>query len=170
MIDRERDHILGTGPLELLVYGDYQCPYTRNALESIAHLRDRLGERLTFAFRHFPLRHKHARAQAAAEAVEAADAQGRFWAMHEALLRHPGKLSDEELRRWAVEALLDLPRFEADMEAGVGRDRIREDIESRTRAAVDRDAALLHRRRALPRPLRRRVAVRGTDGAQLALS
>src|SRR5207244_3506794 len=80
----ERDHAQGPAdaPATLVVYGDYECPYTRKALAVVTQLRAQLEDQLRFVFRNFPLVAIHPHALQAAEAAEAADAQGQFWAMH----------------------------------------------------------------------------------------
>ena len=85
-----RDHVRGTAgaPMRLLIYGDYECPYTRQALISVAQVRGELGDAFMYAYRNFPLTeiHPHAlHAALAAEAAEAAGAQGKFWEMRELL-------------------------------------------------------------------------------------
>ncbi len=83
--DRDRVRGAADAPLTLVEYGDYDCPYTVRAHAVVRGLRRRLGDRLRFVFRAFPLTRIHAHAQAAAEAAEAAAAQGRFWEMHDLL-------------------------------------------------------------------------------------
>ena len=75
-----RDHIQGPSdaPIMLVEYGDYECPYCGEAYPIIKAIQKRLGERLCFAFRNFPLINSHPHAEHAAEAAEAADAQGKF--------------------------------------------------------------------------------------------
>ncbi len=118
--DELRDHWRGGAlpAVTLIEYGDYECPYSRAAYRSIQRLEGALGERLRFAFRHFPLTEIHPHAQAAAEAAEAAAAQGRFWEMHDLLFRQQQSLEGEDLRAYADELGLDLDRFERDIEEG----------------------------------------------------
>src|SRR3954470_11821873 len=93
------DHVAGPpdAPLELVMYGDFQCPYCTAAQSIIARVRTRLDGRLRFAFRHFPLPEKHPDAERAAEASEAAAAQGRFWEMHDRLYAARGALGHDDL-------------------------------------------------------------------------
>jgi len=81
------DHVTGdpAAPYELVMYGDFECPYCAAAQSILARVRARLGDELRFAFRHFPLEQVHPHARHAAEASEAAAAQGAFWPMHDAL-------------------------------------------------------------------------------------
>ena len=93
------DHVTGPpdAPLELIMYGDFQCPYCTAAQSIVARVRKRLDGRLRFAFRHLPLHEVHPDAQRAAEAAEAAAAQGRFWEMHDALYANGGRFSPADL-------------------------------------------------------------------------
>src|SRR5215212_3056261 len=93
------DHVRG-GPaadLELVMYGDFECPYCTASQSILERVRDRLGDRLAFVFRHFPLEQIHPHARQAAEAAEAAAAQGKFWEMHDALYGAGGRLGEADL-------------------------------------------------------------------------
>ena len=105
----ERDHVQGpaTASVTLVEYGDYECPYCRAAVAIVQELQRVLPDRLRFVFRHFPLENRHPHARRAAEAAEAAGAQGRFFEMHAALFEHPTALEDEDLMRYAAELNLD---------------------------------------------------------------
>ena len=98
----------------IIEYVNYQCPDVRNAEPLLAALRVEAGDRLRFEYRHLPLE-KHARARPAAEAAEAAGAQGAFWQMHERLLAPPLALEDADLLRYAEELGLDAEQFAADL-------------------------------------------------------
>jgi protein-disulfide isomerase len=63
----------------LVQYGDYECPYCGEAYPIIKDVQARMGDRLRFVFRNFPISTSHPHAEHAAEAAEAADAQGEFW-------------------------------------------------------------------------------------------
>jgi NhaA family Na+:H+ antiporter len=132
-VDRGRDRLRGGDPNEavtLVVYGDYECPYTRAAYRSIQGIERRLGERLCFVFRHFPLREIHPHAQLAAEVAEEAAAQERFWEMHDLLFGHQQSLEEPDLRRYGGEAGLDLEELDAALADGRHRARIEEDLAS----------------------------------------
>src|SRR5438477_1718566 len=104
-----RDHIQGPieAPIALLEYGDYECPYCGDAYLIIKAIQERLGDRLCFAFRNFPLVNAHPHAQHAAEAAEAAGAQGKFWEMHDLLFENQDALGDENLAQYATALGLD---------------------------------------------------------------
>jgi protein-disulfide isomerase len=130
-LDERVDHVRGspTGRL-ILEYGDYECPYSRQAFRQIQLVEGALGQRLRFAFRHFPLTEIHPHALAASAAAEAAALQGRFWDMHGLLFHRQQALEDDDLRRYAGELGLDLDVFEEDRVGPAVLERIGRDVES----------------------------------------
>src|SRR3954463_14671782 len=83
----DRDHVEGVrnAPVMLVEYGDYECPDCLNAWPIVKKLREEMGERLAFSFRHYPQTSIHPHASSAAQAAEAAGSQGKFWEMHDVL-------------------------------------------------------------------------------------
>lgn len=128
----EHDHVRGPAyaPATLVVYGDYECPYTRRALAIVAQLRTELGDQLRFVFRNFPLTEIHPHAMQAAEAAEAADAQGRFWEMHDHLFAHQRSLEQSDLLQYASDLGLETVQFEQDLVTHTHKGRINADIRS----------------------------------------
>jgi protein-disulfide isomerase len=128
----ESDHIRGElgRPLELVMFGDFQCPFCLGAQSVLGRVRARLGERLVFAFRHLPIPERHPLAPLAAEASEAAAAQGRFWEYHDALFQAQPKLSRETMLEVGRELGLDPDRMASEIDAGIHRDRVERDLES----------------------------------------
>jgi len=126
------DHVRGErgAPLELVMFGDFQCPFCLGAQSVLRRVRERLGERLLFGFRHLPIPERHPLAPLAAEASEAAAAQGRFWEYHDALFAIQPKLSRGTMLEAAGELGLDVGRMEAEIDAGAHRDRIARDLAS----------------------------------------
>lgn len=126
------DHIDGPerAQLELVMFGDFQCPYCTAAYPIIRRIRDQLAGRLLFAFRHFPLRDTHPDAERAAEAAEAAAAQGAFWQMHNRLYESKGALSREDLIGYASELGLDSEVVGAELDSEVHRPRVQRDVDS----------------------------------------
>jgi protein-disulfide isomerase len=126
------DHVRGGpgAPLQLVMFGDFQCPFCLGAQRSLRRVRERLGERLLFGFRHLPIPEKHPLAMEAAEASEAAAAQGRFWDYHDALYANQPKLSRETLLELGRELGLDAERIAAEVDAGAHRERIDRDLAS----------------------------------------
>jgi len=135
----DRDHIQGPvdAPLKLLEYGDYECPYCGAAHPVVKEIQKRLGKRLCFAFRNFPLINSHPHAERAAEAAEAAGAQGRFWEMHDMLYENQEALEDEDLAGYASALGLDAQQFMSEVRAGAHTARIREDFRSGARHDVN---------------------------------
>jgi len=113
----EHDHSIGPADAVVTVvnYGDYQCPDCQRRHREVEKMFDQLLNSVRFVYRHFPLVNVHLRALHAAEAAEAAAAQGKFWEMHRLLYTHPDKLEDRHLRRYAKEIWLDLDRFDREM-------------------------------------------------------
>lgn len=131
-LERDVDHVRGEwgGPLELTMFGDFQCPYCLASQSVLRRVRDRLGDRLLFAFRHLPIPERHPIAPMAAEASESAAAQGRFWDFHDALFAAQAELSRETILRVGGEIGLDATRMEAELEAGTWRRRVERDLRS----------------------------------------
>ena len=134
----EMDHIQGPpkSGITLVVYGDYECPYTLEATTFLHQLRSRYPNDLRFVYRHFPLTEKHPHAWRAAEAAEAAGAQDRFWEMHRLLFVGYPRLGEEDLRDYARQLYLDMVQFEAALVQHTYADRIKRDVESGKRSGV----------------------------------
>ena len=128
----EIDHVRGEpgAPLELVMFGDFQCPFCLGAQQSLRRVHERLGERLRFGFRHLPIPEKHPLAMEAAEASEAAAAQGRFWDYHDALYASQPKLSRETMLAVGRDLGLDAERIAAGLDSAAHRDRIARDLAS----------------------------------------
>jgi protein-disulfide isomerase len=135
----DRDHIQGPAdaPLSLLEYGDYECPYCGAAYPIVKQVQSRMGDRLRFVFRNFPITTSHPHAERAAEAAEAAGSQRRFWEMHDLLYEKQKRLDDSDLRSYAEELGLDLRAFDEDMASGAHAERVREDFMSGVRSGVN---------------------------------
>jgi protein-disulfide isomerase len=130
-LDDAVDHVRGgpSGPV-IVEYGDYECPYSRQAFRELERVQRRSREAVVVAFRHFPLTDIHPHALAAAAAAEAAALQGRFWPMHEMLFHRQNALADDDLRRYAAKLGLDLERFDRDRTGAAVLARIQRDVES----------------------------------------
>ena len=135
----KRDHIQGSidAPIKLVEYGDYECPYCGEAYPIIKAIQERLGDRLCFTFRNFPLANSHPHAQHAAEAAEAAGAQGKFWEMHDILFENQEALDDEDIAEYASTLGLDAGRLIDEVATGVHTARVREDFRSGARGGVN---------------------------------
>jgi protein-disulfide isomerase len=113
----ELDHAAGpvTAPVTLLEYGNFECIHCGRVFPVIKQLRRALGDNLRFVFRHFPTHQTHPHSLRAAEAAEAAGAQGRFWEMHDELFSHQTALEDRKLTSYAKRIGIDVERFTHDM-------------------------------------------------------
>jgi protein-disulfide isomerase len=137
-VDPERDHIRGRvdAPVTLVEYGDFECPYCGHAAPIVGKLLDHLPDELRYVFRHLPLNDVHPNAQLAAEAAEAAGAQGAFWDMHDRLLGNQDDLAPSDLYRHAADLGLDLNRFNDDLRHRRHAPRVAEDVQSADSSGV----------------------------------
>ena len=137
-VDPARDHIRGPedAPVTLVEYGDYQCRYCGQAEVAIRELLDEFGDELRYVWRHLPLNDVHLNAQLAAEASEAAAAQGAFWPMHDRLLAAQDELMPEDLRGDAEALGLDVDRFWDELRRRVHFERVDEDVASADESGV----------------------------------
>ena len=163
-LDEKADHVRGSPAGHLIIeYGDYECPYSRQAFHAIEQVEQQLGGNMRFAFRHFPLTSIHPHALAAAAAAEAAALQGRFWDMHELLFHRQKALEDGDLRRYAAQLGLDVAAFDRDRAsievAGPDPPRCRQRPGFGPGGG---HADPVHRRRRPPRRLRPAHPARGT--------
>jgi protein-disulfide isomerase len=130
-VDEAVDHVRGSPAGRLIVeYGDYECPYSRQAFRAIERAGEELAGGIRFAFRHFPLTGIHPHALVAAAAAEAAALQGRFWDMHGLLFHRQKALQDGDLRRYAAGLGLDMTAFDRDRAGTAVLERIRRDMRS----------------------------------------
>jgi NhaA family Na+:H+ antiporter len=134
----EQDHIRGPKDVSvtLVEYGDYECPHCRQVNDIRRELRSRIGDKYRYIYRHFPITSAHTNAQMAAEAAEAASAQGKFWEMHNLLFKHQGELDKAHILQYAAEIDLDLERFERELNEGAYTERVKEDFESGIESGV----------------------------------
>lgn len=117
----ERDHIIGApdAPVTVVQYGDYESLNCRKMHQAIEKTIRPLLKKVRLVYRHFPLVKAHPHALRAAEAAEAAAAQGKFWEMHTRLYVNPESLKDNDLHQYAKKIGLDLERFDSEMARGV---------------------------------------------------
>ena len=134
------DHVRGPAdaPATVVVYGDYQCPYTRRALIAIRALEGRIGDRFRLVYRHFPLREIHPNAEPAAELAEAAADRGRFWEVHDHLFSHQQALDPPHLSEYAAQFGIPTPADEpGHVEAGHRyAERVEADFQGGIRSGV----------------------------------
>jgi protein-disulfide isomerase len=146
----DRDHVQGSpdAPIILVEYGDYECPFCGVAYLTVKEVQQALGNRLGFVFRNFPLSEIHHFAKDAAQAAEAAGAQGRFWEMHDVLFESPGEISLKDIARYALELGLDADRLVDEVQSGLYAKHVQEDFRSGVKRS-ERNPHLFHQRRSL---------------------
>jgi protein-disulfide isomerase len=135
----DRDHIEGPADaaVTLVQYGDYECPYCGEAYPILKEVQARMGGRLRFVFRNFPITTSHPHAERAAEAAETAAAQDRFWEMHDLLYENQKHLRDEDLHAYAEQLGLDVELFDKEMADQAHVERVHEDFMSGVRSGVN---------------------------------
>ena len=138
-VNNQTDHIQGAenAPVQLVEYGDYQCPYCGSAYVVIKELQAQLGDKLSFVFRNFPLTEIHQHALPAALAAEAAGKQGKFWDMHDVLYENQNYLGNAALLEYAEQLGLDRQQFENDFSSQACMDKVQADFESGVRSGVN---------------------------------
>ena len=138
-VTTDRDHIQGRAdaPVTLVLYGDYECPYSGKAYPIVHEVQARMADRLRFVFRNFPITTLHPHAEHAAEAAEAAAAHGKFWEMHDLLYENQKRLRDRDLHAYAEQLGLDIERFDKELAEHVHLPRVHEDLMSGVRSGVE---------------------------------
>ncbi len=133
-----RDHVQGSrdATVTLLEYGDFECAHCARAFPVVKEVTRWLRGALCYVFRHFPAPDKHQSALRAAEATEAAGAQGGFWEMHDLLCERSPALDDARLKGYARELGLNLERFEREMREHIYTKKVREDMASGVASGV----------------------------------
>jgi NhaA family Na+:H+ antiporter len=138
-IDPARDHVRGSGAgdrIEVVSYGDFLCPYCQRLRRVMRRLRDALGDRLVYAFRHFPNERAHPGATRIAQATEAAANQGRFWEMHDWIYDSDQPVTEARVMEHARALGLDMARFAADLDSPETRARVESDLADGRRNGV----------------------------------
>jgi protein-disulfide isomerase len=132
------DHMLGSehARVTIVEYGDFECPSCKVAATTPMLLLERFPNRIRFVFRHFPLQEAHPHALMAAEASEAAAAQGKFWPMHDVLFQNQLHLKDKDLHRYAAGLGLDMARYKAEMDDHIYLQKVREHVEGARRSHI----------------------------------
>ena len=133
------DHTQGNLESDLVIveYGDYQCPYCGAAYPVLKELMKEFGSQVKFVFRNFPLSEMHQYARIAAIAAEAANLQGKFWEMHDAIYENQRDLNENLLMKLAQELHLNIPQFEKNMESSKLAEKVDSDFESGVMSGVN---------------------------------
>lgn len=136
----DNDHIAGSdnAVIELVEYGDYECPYCGMAYPLVKVIQEKLGDDVRFIFRNFPLKKIHPHAFSASVATEAAARQGKFWEMHDLVFEHQKNLDAETLFSLAESIGLDLGQFKEDIQQQELADKVEKDFSSGLRSGVNR--------------------------------
>lgn len=135
------DHVIGSGPVELIEYSDFQCPACKSYQPMVKRLIAERGDSVTFVYRHFPLATIHRNATVAAEAAEAAALQGKFWEMHDRLFDGQSSWDTDRnpelvFESYARDLGLDVDRFKSDLASSAVKDRVTRDVTSGNTANV----------------------------------
>ena len=133
------DHVLGPGdaPVTVVEYGDYECPFCRGAARDVRRMLDLYPGSIQFVFRNFPITQLHPHAEQAAEAAEAAAAQGKFWEMYELLLRDGARLDMDSLLGYTERLGLDVSRLQNEVLGNVYASRIERDVREGIQSGVN---------------------------------
>ena len=169
---RPDDHVVGppNAPVTLVEYGDYECPHCGAAFPIIESIRRRLGDRLRFVYRHFPLTQAHPHAEHAAEIAEAAGERGAFWEMHDTRFANQGALDDASLIGYAQRVGVD-PQWAAEaLAAGTFAPRVREQFMGGVRNGVNGTPTFFINGRRFDYSLNERVLLASLEDAALANS
>lgn len=135
----ERDHIQGNpdAAIELVEYGDYQCPYCGAAHPQVQKVQKEMGDKLKFVFRNFPLTNMHEHALNAAIASEVAGDMGKFWEMHDILFENQRELDYSRIMEYAKQIGLDVEKIEAKFPEPKYKEKVEQDLESGLRSGVN---------------------------------
>ena len=136
-----KDHLIGNNPaapIELVEYGDYECPYCGRAYPVVKDIKQQLGGDIKFVFRNFPLSKIHPNSFSAAVATEAAGLQGKFWEMHDMAFENQKTLEEASILLFAEKLNLDMERFKNDLQEKMLADKVDQDFESGIRSGVNR--------------------------------
>jgi protein-disulfide isomerase len=135
----DRDNVVGApdAPVQVVEYGDYECPYCAAAHPVVADLLNQRATAIRFAYRHFPLTNVHKHAEFAAEAAEAAGAQGHYWTMHDWLFEHQRQLEPSFVTAAAGKAGLDTAVFAENLAARTFHPKVQEDFMTGLRSGVN---------------------------------
>jgi protein-disulfide isomerase len=164
----DRDHRRGPAraAVTLVEYGDFECPFCRQAFHVLRDIEDRFQDDVRFVYRQFPLTEIHPLALIAAEASEAAGDQGRFWEMHDTLFQNQPSFQPEELIAYASRLGLDVDAFTEDVMALRHRDRIREDFMGGVRSGVNGTPSLFINGELFNAPIDERLVARAIEAVR----
>lgn len=142
---RSCDHFRGSpdGAVTLIIYGDYQCSHSSQVYKKVNNILKTSTHPFGLVYRHFPRTPPHSSAWKAAEAAEAASAQGKFWEMHDLLYQHSEALEDDKLVECAVQVGLNIPRFLKGLTNHIHSEQVEADMESGRSQAITTPPTIL---------------------------
>lgn len=129
-------------PITLVEFSDFECPFCYRVLPTLEQVEETYGDKVRIVFRQFPLNAIHSSAQVAAEASLCADAQGKFWEMHDAIFERRGKVQAEDLKSIAANLGLDTGAFDSCLDGREFRDEVEADVEAGRQAGVSGTPAI----------------------------
>ena len=134
-----KDHSQGgdSASITIVEFGDYQCPHCGAAYPVIKEIQEAFGDQIKFIFRNFPLAEIHPFAKIAAQATEAANVQGKYWKMHDAIFERQSHLSTNFITKLAEELGLDVEQFLTDLNSEEVITKVEDDFESGIRSGVN---------------------------------
>ncbi len=135
---KEESQVLGNKDAKVVIveFSDFQCPACGSAHPIVKRITQEYGDKILFAYRHFPLVASHKNALKAAEASEAAGEQGKFWKYHDLLFANQENLEVENLKRYAKELGLDMNKFNEALDSGKFKDKVTADMDDGDRLGV----------------------------------
>lgn len=122
-------------PITLVEFSDFQCPYCAAATPELAAVLRSYPTKVKLIFKEYPLE-MHSQAAFAAAAAVAAQRQGKFWAMYDAMFAAHDDLSRDNILALAQKNGLDLKRFQADLDSVEVKEAITRDIQDGDRLGV----------------------------------
>ena len=135
---KEDSNTLGSKEAKVVIveFSDFECPACRAANPIVKEITKEYGDKILFAYRHFPLVATHRYALKAAEAAEAAGEQGKFWEYQDTLFEHQENLKTEDLKKYAQELELDMEKFNESLDSGKFKDKVTTDLDDGENAGV----------------------------------
>src|SRR3989344_9382158 len=128
---KEDSNTLGSKEAKVVIveFSDFECPACRAANPIVKEITKEYGDKILFAYRHFPLVATHKYALKAAEAAEAAGEQGKFWEYLDILFENQENLKTDDLKKYAQDLGLDIKKFEEALNSGKFKDKVTSDMD-----------------------------------------
>ena len=123
-------------PVTLVEFSDFHCPFCSRAQSTLKQVLERYPGKVKLVYRDFPLEGLHPQARAAAEAARCANDQGKFWEYHDVLYTTAPRGGPEDLKRYAGQVGLDVPKFDQCVASGTHRAAVKHDMEEGSRLGV----------------------------------